>query len=189
MKINLRFRKQSLIQTCQPLHPFSTHHIHSTQTTPVKHRTDHEAMELLEQSIVKVRWTSILLIIVHCNTFQSSLYNCSWNNSPRPGRCRDSLWWGCDVRIQGWRSSPSGPASSAAGSNSPGRCSAGSGSARRWSQWSWTPSWWGSRSRRKRRRRKSPAVRSHCDPQGCRASASLGGSREPEEKTKRREEA
>lgn len=93
----------------------------------------------------------------------------------------DSLWGGCKVHIRGQRSSPAGLANSGAGSNSPGGCSADSGSALRRRRGSRTPSSWVSRSRRKgRRRRKSPAASSCCDPWGCRASATPVRRREPE---------
>lgn len=92
----------------------------------------------------------------------------------------DSLWGCSTVRIQGQRSSPAGLANSGAGSNSPGGCSADSGSAWRRSQGSWTPSWWVSRSRTKRRRKRSPAVSSCWGPWGCRASVTPVRSRGPE---------
>lgn len=90
----------------------------------------------------------------------------------------DSLWGCSKVRIQGQRSSPAGLANSGTGSNSPGGCSAGSGSALRRSRGSWTPSLWVSRSRRKKRRRKSPEASSCCDQWGCRASVTPVTSRE-----------
>lgn len=119
------------------------------------------------------------LIIVCCNTFRSPSANPFWNSSLPRDRRTDSLWGYSKVHIRGQRSSPAGPANSGAGSNSPGGCSADSGSALRGSCGSWTASGWVSRSRRTRTRKKSPVASSCCDPLGCRTSVTPVRSREP----------
>lgn len=126
--------------------------------------------------------TAESLIIVCCNTFRSPSANPFWNSSLPRDRRTDSLWGYSKVRIRGQRSSPAGPANSGAGSNSPGGCSADSGSALRGSCGSWTASWWVSRSRRTRTRKKSPVASSCCDPLGCRTSVTPVRSREPGER-------
>lgn len=135
----------------------------------------------LEQKYIYKRVSLVDLIIGRCSTFRSSSENPSWNSSPPWDRHTNSLWGCSKVRNQGQSSSPADPANRWASSSSPGGCSADSGSARKRSPSSWTPSWWVSRSRMRRRRRKRSPVASSCwDPWGCRASATPVRSRGPE---------